>query len=119
MTVKQVLKNLQALENLRIMQENGVLLPCPRCGHNCMKPNPIQNALSRRASVYICNQCGMDEALLDMTGQPPFPLTEWSMIVSLRGQCQDKPQPKIKTTKRGESNVSAVVVASHSRYGNR
>lgn len=71
------------LEELGRMQEDGRAsgLPCPRCGHPRMDENPVRNALSRRASVYICNECGMEEALMDMAGMEPIPLTEWGMIL--------------------------------------
>lgn len=75
----------EMLESLRKMQENGEHFPCPRCGHDRMDENPVRNALSRYAKVYICDKCGTHEALLDMPGHRPFPLTEWAMIIGLRG----------------------------------
>ncbi len=71
------------IESLLTLQENptdGYVFPCPRCGHDRMDQRPIRNALSRRAKVYICDQCGMDEAMLDTAGKPPLPLNEWAMI---------------------------------------
>lgn len=72
------------LEQLGSLQEKGqaVGLPCPRCGQDRMLPKPVQNALSRRAKVYICPECGMAEALRDMAGAEPFPLNQWSMVLS-------------------------------------
>ena len=32
-------------------------------------------------AVYICDECGMDEALRDMAGTP-LPLAEWAMVRS-------------------------------------
>lgn len=52
--------------------------PCPRCGQYRMKENLTTNALSRHAKVYICDQCGMDEAIRDMCGKP-LPLSEWGI----------------------------------------
>lgn len=54
---------------------------CPRCGRDTMDRNPTHNALSRRASVYICDMCGMQEAMEDMMDSHT-PLTEWSYIKS-------------------------------------
>lgn len=70
------------LEELGRMQEEGaaVGLPCPRCGQDRMDAKPVRNALSRRAKVYICDQCGMEEALLDMARKEPLPLNQWGMI---------------------------------------
>lgn len=49
----------------------GILIPgkgkgiCPRCGQAKML-NPIErNALSRKEDVYICSDCGLQEALED------------------------------------------------------
>lgn len=72
----------EMLEELGRMQAEGtaVGLPCPRCGHDRMDTKPVRNALSRRAKVYICDQCGTEEALLDMAGKEPLPLNQWGMI---------------------------------------
>lgn len=67
------------IESLMSRQKRGEALPCPRCGQDRMNENPVRNALSRRASVYICDECGTDEALRDMAGMPPLPFGEWSM----------------------------------------
>ena len=32
--------------------------------------------------VYICDACGMDEALRDMAGLEPLPLNQWAMPLS-------------------------------------
>lgn len=74
----------ELLENLGNLQEAGgaVGLPCPRCGCDRMDPLPVRNALSRRATVYICSECGMDEAIRDATGKPPLPLNLWGMVRS-------------------------------------
>ena len=32
--------------------------------------------------VYICDECGTDEALRDFAGLDPLPLNEWSMAIS-------------------------------------
>ncbi|MBR0160498.1 MAG: hypothetical protein IJQ02_04325 [Oscillospiraceae bacterium] len=52
--------------------------PCPRCGCWAMDKDPIRNALSRRAKVYICNRCGTEEALEDFTGRRK-PLSSWDI----------------------------------------
>lgn len=73
------------IESLLPLQESPIgdyVFPCPRCGHDRMNPVAVRNSLSRRANVYICAQCGMDEAMLDMAGKPPLPLNQWSMAIS-------------------------------------
>ena len=52
--------------------------PCPRCGMWVMASDPIRNALSRKASVYICEWCGLQEALGDMLGVQ-MPLASWAI----------------------------------------
>lgn len=56
-------------------------LPCPRCGHDRMQLPMVLNALSRRAHVYVCKECGMDEAMRDMAKEPPLPIMEWGMTL--------------------------------------
>ena len=68
------------IESLMSLQEDGCSFPCPRCG-SPMDPNIQHNALSRHAQVWICSQCGLNEALRDMCHNP-LPLNEWSMAIS-------------------------------------
>ena len=49
---------------------------CPRCGNMTIKDQLHTNAMSRHANVYICDACGMDEALRDWHHNP-LPLMEW------------------------------------------
>lgn len=48
---------------------------CPRCGRDCMTGHP---ALSRRATVGVCDFCGTAEALEDMSGER-MPLEDWAI----------------------------------------
>ena len=74
------------VESLKPRQLAGEAFPCPRCGRQTLKTeHPATNALSRYADVYICDGCGTDEALLDMTGSQ-LPLTAWSMVRSFTGR---------------------------------
>ena len=53
---------------------------CPRCGKMTMDAESVtRNALSRRATVYICDACGMQEALEDMMDSIT-PLTAWAIV---------------------------------------
>ena len=67
-----------ALERFARLQKEH-LYACPRCGRWKMKERTATNALSRSADVYICDECGMDEAIRDMKGTT-IPLTDWSLI---------------------------------------
>lgn len=48
---------------------------CPRCG-GWMRRELYMNCLSRRADIYVCEKCGMAEALADFTKKPD-PVTDW------------------------------------------
>lgn len=62
-------------------QREGKQLPCPRCGGE-MDPVLAHNALSRRETIYVCDKCGMNEAIEDASQavNPEFvklPTTHW------------------------------------------
>ena len=58
------------------------ILPAPRCGKMTMDSESVtHNALSRRATVYICDVCGMQEALEDMMDSRT-PLTAWAIVAA-------------------------------------
>lgn len=44
-----------------------------------MKDAIHTNALSRHADIYICDQCGMDEAMLDFM-RNPLPIEDWACV---------------------------------------
>ena len=52
---------------------------CPRCGA-IMEGATLRHALSRRADIYISDDCGMREALEDAGITPHMPITEWVAI---------------------------------------
>lgn len=84
-------KNL--IEGLMILQEQKVLFPCPRCGHYRMdSENPVRNALSRYAKVYICDWCGSDEAMRDFYRIDPMPLNEWAMVLGFDAEEGNLPE---------------------------
>lgn len=78
------------VESLKKLQEQGEKFPCPRCGHGRMDVNPIRNSLSRYADVYICNECGTDEAMMDFAGIDPLPLEEWGMTMGFSNDSDDE-----------------------------
>ena len=45
-------------------QKEGRILPCPRCGGE-MDSELAHNAFSRREEIYVCDKCGMNEAIED------------------------------------------------------
>lgn len=68
------------LKALAIIQQNPIPgIPasnCPRCGAAKMRPNCIENSLSKYEPIYICTDCGIDETLRSLSGRP-LPLCEW------------------------------------------
>jgi len=70
-------------------QRDGKQLPCPRCGGE-MDPTLTHNALSRRETIYVCDKCGMNEAIEDASKavNPEFvklPIDDW--YVNLIDEC--------------------------------
>ena len=60
-------------------EQRGGHFACPRCGKMAMDTESVtRNALSRRATVYICDTCGTEEALEDMLGNR-MPLVAWAI----------------------------------------
>ena len=81
------------IENWQKVQKSGAWLPCPRCGKLTMKENLLHNAFSRRADVYICDACGMEEAVEDMPYSKSadikfdkLPLEAWFLVRNVYSQ---------------------------------
>ena len=55
---------------------------CLRCGGG-MDHRLLHNSLSRYANIYICNNCGADEAGRDIT-KDPLPLLQWDAVTGNR-----------------------------------
>lgn len=70
-----------ALERFGKMQTARIT--CPRCGKPAMKDPIHANALSRFADVYVCDMCGMAEALTALTGASPQ-LRNWAIIKAVQ-----------------------------------
>lgn len=67
------------LAAVRDAQARGEYTRCPRCGRETMNPDPMANALSRKADVLICGECGAGEALLAFLGQADD-LSHWFLF---------------------------------------
>lgn len=50
--------------------------PCPRC-RNTITGRSARSRLTTDREVFICTTCGTDEAVREMTGQPPVPFGDW------------------------------------------
>jgi len=62
---------------LKLIQADGQPHPCPRCGTGTAS---TRTALSRYANVYICDECGTDEAIRDAAGTP----YRWTIGIAAR-----------------------------------
>ena len=63
-------------------KQQGGHFACPRCGKMTMDAESVtRNALSRRATVYICDSCVMAEAMEDMANSRT-PLTAWAIVAA-------------------------------------
>lgn len=72
-------KSAKALIECFAEKQQGGHFACPRCGKMAMDAESVtRNALSRRATVYICDACGMQEALEDMRDSRT-PLNAWAI----------------------------------------
>ena len=67
----------RAVDNFAARQKDGVHI-CPRCGRMTVKDRLVTNALSRHVHVYICDECGTDEAIRELFGND-LPLMEWAI----------------------------------------
>lgn len=70
----------KSIEAFAAVQADGTHL-CPRCGRFTVKDRLHTNALSRYVSVYICDACGMDEAIREFAGKS-IPLQDWAVAKS-------------------------------------
>ena len=86
----------QLLLDLKARQQAGEHMPCPRCGKDTMKPALHTNALSRHTDLYVCDQCGTAEALLDFMNNP-LPLSCWAAMR------EPKPKSDLKTMSSDEA----------------
>ena len=91
-TIEQAKELIESLRPIQEDETSDYTFPCPRCGHDCMDKNPVRNALSRRVDVYICNECGREEAILDMLGKEPLPLNQWAMVLGFDNEGEDDNQ---------------------------
>lgn len=57
-------------------KQNDAQSICPRCGLPYMESDMARNALSRRADIYVCAGCGMEEAVEDFGGKR-LSLSDW------------------------------------------
>ena len=67
----------EKIDAFAAIQKDGTTF-CPRCGRLTVKEKLHTNALSRHANVYVCDECGIDEAIRDWK-RIPLPLRKWAI----------------------------------------
>lgn len=61
--------------------DKGQVQPCPRCLMNELDKDEIMNSTSRlNNNIYICNDCGNDEAFADIGMFPLVRAREWEIF---------------------------------------
>lgn len=70
------------IERIKKAQENGCTV-CPRCGRMTMKLPIHTNALSRSADCYVCDACGMQEAICNAAMIPDI-FDDWSVVKAMK-----------------------------------
>ena len=79
---KDLLEQIWQVDRERFAPEAEAPPACLRCGSPLSRRLAV-NALSHHAGVYICQECGSDEALRDAIGEP-LPLRDWHAVSSER-----------------------------------
>lgn len=85
-TVFEELENKILLEFLIQEQERGfregMTMKCPRCFIHDLDSDEAMNSVTRlNDSVYICKDCGQDEALADVGLFPQLNAYEWAIFI--------------------------------------
>ena len=106
----------KALADLKARQNAGEWMPCPRCGRDTMKPRLHTNALSRHADgVYICDECGTAEAMLDFMHNP-LPIGMWALFRAPERESDLKDLPGEKVWERIRMEHGPVLIDLYKRW---
>lgn len=88
----------ECINKYRTLQDYSFLdMPCPRCGKQRMRTVLAENALSRHETIYVCPDCGTEEALEDYAGRRK-PLAEWYAVKLFRSE--NNPNIRVEPDKR-------------------
>lgn len=82
-TIEEARELIESFAKLQEKNSHKYAYPCPRCGEDRMNEKLTRNALSRRANIYICDTCGIEEALLDAAGKEPLPFNKWGLFLTI------------------------------------
>lgn len=85
-SIKEWLKDLHAQQLAGTYDQ-----ACPRCGYGMDLEKMARNSLSRYEQIYICSNCGMDEALREHHGAGQKPLVRWAIASAFEGKEYNAP----------------------------
>ena len=105
----------KAFGDLKARQDGGEHMPCPRCGKDTMKKRIHTNALSRHSDIYICDACGMEEAMLKFMSNP-LPLREWAYFLPKQKASDFKALPAEEVWKRVQDTQIPFLLNLYERW---
>lgn len=79
---KNILETLWKEDKRWFSESKGTKPVCLRCGHS-LDDQLMVNSLSRHAKIYICQNCGADEAMRDF-GKTILPFEDWHGMADSR-----------------------------------
>ena len=105
----------KALGDLKARQDGGEHMLCPRCGRDNMKENVYSNAFSRHADIYICDACGMEEAMLKFMSNP-LPIREWACFRPMQKASDFKTLPAEQIWERVQDTQLSYLMNLYERW---
>ncbi len=106
----------KTLSDLKTQEETGARTLCPRCGINRLKAALHTNALSRYVDgVYVCDECGLSEALLDYMNNP-IPTEAWAIFQENIPQADCKGTPGAEVWEKIRMEHGPVLIRLYKRW---
>ena len=107
----------RTLTDLRARQAAGEWMPCPRCRRDTMKPALHTNALSRHVEdIYICDECGTSEAMLDFMNSRPLPIENWALFRAPQSRSDLRELPGVEAQERIFRDHVPILVGLYKRW---
>lgn len=72
----------EVIKEYKKRQLDDIHMLCPRCGEDKMRTPVHYNCLSRQTDIYVCEECGVEEAIYAMKGVE-LPIEYWDLYARL------------------------------------
>lgn len=72
----------EIIKKVKAAQKEQFIPICPRCGKIKMRPDHAENSFSRYVNIYICSDCGVEEAFQDFNKEKKLSLIRWQAVRS-------------------------------------